>query len=553
MTNTPDSSPDAPTALKPSFFWLSILGWIKGCKWRQAAIIFITALTLFRFWYSGTLDLVADEAYYWLWSNNLDLCYYSKGPGIAWTIAAGTWLWGDTVFGIRFFAVLLSAATGYWIFRLGRSLFDPRTGFLALVLTACLPLYAVGSILMTIDPLSLFFWTLAAYAFWQAKDKDCPVHWILPGLWIGLGMLCKYTNIAEIISFALFCLWSPSYRRHLKQTTFWTMVIVSFLSLLPTIIWNARHDWITLQHLLERGKLSSGDTFTFKFGELTQFFSEQALVYSPFLWLAILISAFVIAKTLFSSGGASLDIRDDGNANKTPRSHSWKFLLTLFLPLPIFYSLLSINEAGEANWTAPAYLSGIIILSAFILHQTRAGGWKRKALWTAVVIGALQTVALHNTSWIPFHKVGIQDPLDRVRSHQQLAQTVSTLQQERGASFIVARHYQTASLISFYHPDQPHVYMPESDRIENQFSFWPGYSEMMTNELSALFVCRNEEKPRESIYQEFSKVTLIKEFDTTFQGRPLQRYRIYFLENYHGGHELLQLSEPEPPTELPID
>ncbi|MEM6885475.1 MAG: hypothetical protein AAF571_10615, partial [Verrucomicrobiota bacterium] len=199
-----------------------------------------------------------------------------------------------------------------------------------------------------------------------------------------------------------------------------------------------------------------------------------------------------------------------------------------------------------ANWTAPAYLAGLIILAAFILHHTRRGSGLRKALWVAVGLGALQTVALHDTSWIPFHKAGIQDPLDRVRSHHQLADTVAKLQQEYGASFIVARHYQTASLIAFYHPDRPLVYMPESDKIENQYSFWPGYSEFMTHELSSLFVCRNEEVPRDSLYREFSEVRLIKEFDTTFKGRPLQRYRIFFLENYHGDNEAPFLDQAEP-------
>ncbi|MEM6886354.1 MAG: glycosyltransferase family 39 protein, partial [Verrucomicrobiota bacterium] len=325
MNDTLDSSP------KPSVpLWPVLLLWIKSCRWRQAALILISILTLFRFWYSGTLDLVADEAYYWLWAQNLDICYYSKGPGVAWTIWLGTWLWGDTVLGIRFFAVLLSAGTGYMLFRFGRALFDARTGFLTLVLAVCLPLYAVGSVLMTIDPLSLFFWVLAAYSFWKVLDRDCPIHWMLPGLWIGIGMLCKYTNIAELISFFLFCLWSAPHRRHLKQSTFWTMVVTCFLSLLPTIIWNKRHDWITLQHLLERGKLSSDDSFTFKFNELTQFFSEQALVYSPLLWISILGAAVYILKQLFTSKGSKL------NSDEAPeRSTAWKLLTCLFFPLPV--------------------------------------------------------------------------------------------------------------------------------------------------------------------------------------------------------------------------
>ena len=48
------------------------------------------------------MQLVPDEAYYWLWSKHLAASYRDKGPAIGWTIALGTKLFGNTVFGIRF-------------------------------------------------------------------------------------------------------------------------------------------------------------------------------------------------------------------------------------------------------------------------------------------------------------------------------------------------------------------------------------------------------------------------------------------------------------------
>src|SRR3954465_14621660 len=100
---------------------------------RQASPIRITiaiilAITCFRLWYLNRIGLVTDEAYYWLWSKHLAASYRDKGPAIAWTIALGTKLFGDTVFGIRFFAVALSSLTGWLIFVLGRKLYGDRTG-----------------------------------------------------------------------------------------------------------------------------------------------------------------------------------------------------------------------------------------------------------------------------------------------------------------------------------------------------------------------------------------------------------------------------------------
>src|SRR6516225_3801256 len=154
----------------------------------------LLAATLYRLWYSTRLELVGDEAYYWLWSRRLDLAYLDKGPVIAWFIAAGTALFGQTPFGIRFFAVILSTATGIGIFLLARRLFSDRVGFWTLLLAGLSPMFAVGSILMTIDTPLICFWTFAALVFWWAKDSTNFLPWIVTGLLVGLSTLSKYTG-----------------------------------------------------------------------------------------------------------------------------------------------------------------------------------------------------------------------------------------------------------------------------------------------------------------------------------------------------------------------
>jgi 4-amino-4-deoxy-L-arabinose transferase-like glycosyltransferase len=154
---------------------------INPSRYAIATVTTVLALTLFRLGYINHLELVGDEAYYWLWSRHPDICYLDKGPAIAWFIALGTALFGQTVYGVRFFAVILSAGTGVAMFLLARKLFSDRVGFVAVVLAAITPLYAVGSVLMTVDTVYMFFWTLAALAFWSAKDQVRPGPWILTG------------------------------------------------------------------------------------------------------------------------------------------------------------------------------------------------------------------------------------------------------------------------------------------------------------------------------------------------------------------------------------
>ena len=88
----------------------------------RLAVFLLFALTCYRLWFITRMELVPDEAYYWLWSKHPAWSYRDKGPAVAWTIALGTKLFGNTVFGVRFFAVMLGTGTGALLFLLARRL-----------------------------------------------------------------------------------------------------------------------------------------------------------------------------------------------------------------------------------------------------------------------------------------------------------------------------------------------------------------------------------------------------------------------------------------------
>src|SRR5260370_33878846 len=111
--------------LRSQFFWV---------------IIAVFAFSVYRLWYCTHLELVGDEAYYWLWSRHLDVCYLDKGPVIAWIIAAGTALFGQTVLGIRFFAVILSSATGIGMYLFATRLCSDLVSLLELIMSWIAPL-----------------------------------------------------------------------------------------------------------------------------------------------------------------------------------------------------------------------------------------------------------------------------------------------------------------------------------------------------------------------------------------------------------------------------
>jgi 4-amino-4-deoxy-L-arabinose transferase-like glycosyltransferase len=42
---------------------------------------------------------------------------------------------------------------------------------LGVLILNAIPLFNIGNLLMTIDPLSIFFWMAAMYAFWLALER----------------------------------------------------------------------------------------------------------------------------------------------------------------------------------------------------------------------------------------------------------------------------------------------------------------------------------------------------------------------------------------------
>ncbi len=492
----------------------------------------IVLVTLFRFWYCTQLELTGDEAYYWYCSHHLDWSFFDKGPGAALTIFFGTHLFGDTVFGVRFFAVLLSAATGIGLYALARLLYSEKVACWTLILVLFLPLYAVGSILMTIDPLSIFFWTMAAITFWRAKESRGIFWWILTGVLVGMGMLAKYTNLVEFICFALFCGWMPSQRHQLKRPHFYLMIFVALLFALPMILWNKEHHWIGVMHLIKRGDLNKSWHVTP--GELLTFLGAQAGVISPFFFLGVMTSVF--RPTFFPKA-----------------KEATYYLISLFVPLFLFYSILSLNKAAEPNWPAPCYVAGIVLLAGNWEALTKKFPWAKKLVVWALVIAALETVLLHNTFWlhlpIPpawhqnageltgkilkgYEDIGKVDPLDRAHGTTSVAEHAEALAKEYGTACYISDNYQTASLMTFYLPGHPDTYEPWPLEIKDQYSFWPGYRDVYPQGSSALFVYPWKEIPND-LKKDFLSIDLIDEAYSMDGNRPIRKQYYYLCRGLH--------------------
>lgn len=450
--------------------------------YTQATLALLAGWTVFRLWFCTQPELVGDEAYYWLWTQHPDWSYFSKGPGVAWAITLGTTLFGNNELGVRFVSVMLGAGTGWMLFLWGRSVFDERTGFWAVVCASFSPLFLIGSFLMTIDPLSVFFWGAAGWFCWKGLGKASVANGALIGLMIGLGALAKYTNLIQIACILAFALWEPTERKRLLSAKYAMLLLVSLACLLPIVIWNANHEWITVTHLQHRGDLDK--PFSINLYELAEFLLSQAVVLNPLL-LLILLAGILFARPL--------------GWNDTGR----RFLLSQVLPLFILYSLLSLNKAGQANWTAPAFLGVIVLVARYgILLHERCGAVGKWSVRAALGVCVFLIVCVHALPLIP-PEAFPRDPMRRLRGWKATAEKVEAIQKEQNASFIISQNRELTSLLSFYHPQQQRCYIPSHNGILNQFSFWPGY-EGRTGQ-NALYIDKSDSIPP-ALEQEFESL-----------------------------------------------
>ncbi len=446
----------------------------SGQHWLWAGYILTAVLLLFRLGYiaSGTIELSNDEAYQWLWSKHLALSYFSKPPGIAFIQFAGTWLWGDTQFGVRFFPPVFAAIQSIAVLRFMAREVGARQGFLLLLIITAAPLMDAGAILMTIDPPLVLCCTLAMIAGWRAMQPGGTTRqWLLAGLFAGLGFLCKYSAVYLIVCWAVFfLLWPPS-RVQLKKPGPYLALLIFALCTLPVIIWNAQHGWITVHHVADNAGMQSKWHPTLRY--LVEFFFSEMGLLNPVFFVGALWAMVAFWK----------------RRRENPLAlYFFCFGGLIFLG----HLAWSLHSRILQNWIAPAVLPMFCVMVIYWDARRREGARAVKSWFIAGLILGLPVVALmHDTNLIgkiTGHALpGDVDPLRRVSGYRQAAAAVEQAREklllEGKPAFIICGHYGITGLFTFYLPEakaalrtsQPLVYCITSDKPGDQFYFWPEY------------------------------------------------------------------------------
>ncbi len=400
--------------------------------------IFLVALSAFRLWYIQVLPLSEDEAYYWVWSRHLAWGYFDQGPLVAWLIRLGTWLGGDSAWGVRWPAVLLSLGISLLLYDLCRRLWRNEALGLWLVMAANSSLLlAAGAVIHTYDTAQAFFWLLTLYLLVLALFAGRRWAWYGAGVSLGLAVLAKYSS--ALLPFLLlgYLLTSRQHRFWLGRKEPWLAVGLALLVFAPNLWWNATHGWQTV--LWNLGRAGGEWKFT-----LFEFLPGQWGLAGP-VFFVFLVWGLVLAWRRAREGDESLS-----------------FLLWLSLPVLALFTLLSMKTRVQANWPAVGYLAALPAAARALwprLLQRRR--WRR---WG--VIGLVSGYLLLAVAHFPLPLIRAvspspdNDPLARIYGWSGLGRAVAAelaAWPDAERPFIFSQRHQLAALTAFYTPGRPRV------------------------------------------------------------------------------------------------
>ncbi|CAN5219798.1 hypothetical protein BH10PLA2_BH10PLA2_32360 [soil metagenome] len=527
-------------------------------KWpiRCLALALIVGSTVVRIIYFGwfsQLDLSPDEAHYWDWSRHLDWSYYSKGPVVAYLIHASCWLFGslseawtgNMMLAVRFPAMVCGSLLLVGLYVLTLQIFRRDSLALAVVvLGLTMPIFALGSSLMTIDSPYCCCWGWALVVGYYAVTRQSIGAYLLTGLLVGLGILAKYTMVLWLPSLALFLLVSREHRGQLFRAGPWLACLVAAMCCTPILIWNMQHDWVTFRHV----------------GGQAGFVKDRGILWlGPFEFIGM--QAAVLLGYWFVGWVCSVVVYRPWRNEDTGIRYLW----CMSVPMFVVFLVFSLRTNCEPNWPVTAYLSGMVLtiywlagVANSVSHTQRL--MVRSGVVTACALGLGTVFVMHFSETVhpllakfvgepsaknllPLRKI---DPTCRLRGWQTLAEAVDAvraeLRTEGHEPVLVTSSWTLPGEVGFYCQGHPQVHclgIVQGDR-HSEYDLWhPNPIDEWADYRGQSFIFVGE--MTEPMKTAFDSVEPARTVIHYVDGRPVASWSINVCRSYRGVWHLLPL------------
>ena len=356
-------------------------------KWRYLGVAVVSVLLLFRLVFAGLPELLEEEAYYWNYARHMDIGFLDHPPMVAALIWLGTAVFGDTEFGVRACALATWLVGAWFVNRYACRSLDRAIAFRALILYSILPFFFWTGLVLTPDAPLVACWAAVLYHLHRALIGGEARGWLWVGLWLGLGMLSKYTIALLGPAALVFMLVDDRARTWFFRPQPYLAVLLALAVFSPVIAWNMQHDWASFA-FQSQGRVSDVSVFT-----------THRLVGAVLL---LITPAGVIALCHFLLRGRPVLERFFAGSGNGRAGREHRFILCMVLvPLSVFLAFSLFKEV-KLNWTGPLWLALMPFMALTMRDLGRrvaTDGFVRvmRILWpaTAIVVMLVSVAGLH--------------------------------------------------------------------------------------------------------------------------------------------------------------
>ncbi len=431
--------------------------------------LLLALLVVVRVWYlqvATPYGLAPDEAQYWTWLSHNDWSFVTKPPLTTWLMGVSTAILGETLVGVKAFALfgqVAVVALGVMLARALVPLGDRRAaGWWAFLILVSVPLVAVGGLLMSPDALLLPLWLGAVLAVVRAIDAPdaralCWTRWVIIGVLVGLAGLAKYTAVLFFPLLMVVVLWQRP--RWLLAPQLWGALVIYGLMQAPVIYWNATHGWAGVHHVLWQA--GHGDMRHGGLDTLLDFLGGQALVLGPVLLLMVLWA-----------WGRSVNF----SFSLPPRM---AVLVGFTLPIFAAFAVMTLQSKVQPNWPLLATVPALVLV-AVMMVRTRAR-WLGWVVGGSVLLNGVIAVLLYDTHVLRgpvAAAVGIQlplkqDPTKDLMGWADMGELFGVVLQRLDRPVVLSWRYQTLAQLQFHTRPRPDfIYWNAEGRRAVDYDDW---------------------------------------------------------------------------------
>lgn len=198
---------------------------------------------------NGNYGVFRDELYYLDCARHLAWGYVDHPPLSIWLLAIATGLLGDSIHAIRLLSELAGAGLILMAAVLAREFGGGRFAQAAAALAAAFsPAVLVETGFYSMNAFDLLFWAVLAGIVARLANGGGARGWLWFGLVAGLGLLNKISVLFFGLGIVAALPFTPL-RRQFARWELYAGGLIAALLFLPYILWNAGHDWATLQFI----------------------------------------------------------------------------------------------------------------------------------------------------------------------------------------------------------------------------------------------------------------------------------------------------------------